>query len=160
MTGDGKLGFSTAGTGNIHDMFSSTGGLNDNKWHEVEVVYDHGTKKLFIDGKLDSTANDNGRTKIGQNKQRRFCYIGEGSESSQFDDGTRNHIYFDGDLAMIQYQEGTAALQSETPYECNASYCGEWDCATWCKCFDEDSESLYVSNHCEDDGSPCDCGRA
>merc|ERR1711988_829167 len=94
---DGKIVFSTAGTGKIHDMFSSKAGLNDNYWHEVEVVYDHGTKYIYIDGELDSTADDNGRYMIGQNRQRRYCYIGDGSESSEFDNGNRNNKHYHGD---------------------------------------------------------------
>lgn len=159
VTGNGKVGFATAGAGNIQDMYSQTSGLNDNKWHEVEVVYDKGTKKIFIDGVLDSTANDNGRTKIGQNKQRRFCFIGDGSEANQFDNGSRNRIYYKGDLALVQYHEGTGAFSSEEPYKCNAYWCGDWDCDTWCQCYDEANEGLYASNSCDDDdgSAPCDC---
>jgi hypothetical protein len=41
---------------------------------------------------------------------------------------------------------------------CDASNCNNWDCAAWCKCYDEESVETYTSNGCADDGdTSCVC---
>ena len=41
---------------------------------------------------------------------------------------------------------------------CDASNCLAWNCAAWCRCYDEEFAQAYVSNGCEDDGDKsCVC---
>ena len=157
----GKIVFSTAGgSQGIDDMFSNTKNLNDNQWHDVTVTYDQGVKTIIIDGVVDRTKNDKGgRTKIGKNKQKRYCFIGDGSEANVHD-GSRNGIYFEGDVAMVAYAEGDAFLPTDQPYHCNEEQCADWDCATWCTCFDAETEELgtYAQHGCaEENSNTCMC---
>merc|ERR1712046_345026 len=41
---------------------------------------------------------------------------------------------------------------------CDASNCNKWDCAAWCKCYEEENIAAYAANGCEDDGdNSCVC---
>jgi hypothetical protein len=40
---------------------------------------------------------------------------------------------------------------------CRPKACSSWDCADWCKCFEESNVELYSANGCFDDGDPCVC---
>jgi hypothetical protein len=157
---DGKIVFSTAGGSDpIDDMFSNTKDLNDNQWHDVTVSYDKGVKTITIDGVVDRVKNDKNRNKIGQNKLKRFCFIGDGSEATTHE-GSRNHIYFEGDIAMVAYVTGNAHLPTNSPYLCNAQLCQDWECDTWCACFDSEAEEQgeYVAFGCEEENdATCTC---
>jgi hypothetical protein len=41
---------------------------------------------------------------------------------------------------------------------CDPSNCKNWDCAAWCKCYEEEKIAAYDANGCEDDGdNSCVC---
>jgi RHS repeat-associated protein len=100
ITGDnGRVGFSTAGTG-IHDMYSTTT-VNDGDWHHIAVVYDGKNKRIYIDGELDSEAlNTHNGNNLGKNVTR-YGIIGDGSEASSYN-ATRNNIYFKGSISELR----------------------------------------------------------
>jgi hypothetical protein len=48
----------------------------------------------------------------------------------------------------------------EDNFDCYYKNCQEWDCAMWCKCFEQETEDadLYADSGCEDDGdNSCEC---
>ena len=54
----GYVGFHTTDSGaGTTDMWSNFSHINDGNWHHITWVYDasSGTKKIYIDGALDST---------------------------------------------------------------------------------------------------------
>lgn len=65
------------------------------------------------------------------------------------------------DLAPLPCNLGSCATDAPTSAPtnfCDASNCNNWDCAAWCKCFDEEQTAAYSSNGCEDDGDKsCVC---
>jgi hypothetical protein len=68
------------------------------------------------------------------------------------------------DLAPVSCNLGacseapTMAPTSAPTNFCDASNCNNWDCAAWCRCFDEEHTAAYSSNGCEDDGDKsCVC---
>lgn len=48
----------------------------------------------------------------------------------------------------------------EDNFDCYYKNCQEWDCAMWCKCFEQETEDadLYADSGCDDDGdNSCEC---
>ena len=76
--------------------------LNDNLWHFVCGVYDGVNKKIYVDGELDSIANNPHDGKNLGSGASRYGIIGDGSESSSFN-GSRNNSYFKGTIDEVQY---------------------------------------------------------
>ena len=49
-------------------------------------------------------------------------------------------------------------LVATTKFECDSVKCRDWDCAQWCRCFDEHEETLYTKAGCDQlDDAPCAC---
>ena len=109
LHGNGGIGFSFNANG-ISDNTSTTIGLNDGRPHIGVASYNNAIiedTKLYTDGLLDFSADrkPTGIT-IGSNTAR-FGFVGDGSEALNFD-GTRNGIYYDGEIAeLLYYDTGT-----------------------------------------------------
>jgi len=185
INGNGKISFTTAGKDEkgkhvpVNNMMSQKNGLNDGNWHEVIVHYHYdgkskaAMKAMFIDGVEDMKSNgqpnrvfdcnNNGngnacRKSIGNDKAKRFCLIGDGSESGEFDNG-QNRFFYDGKIAVVDYVENGDELPGTSPLDCHSEQCKFWDCRQWCECYNEEHEKFYEDAGCVDDGqNECECG--
>ncbi|MHA1932479.1 MAG: LamG-like jellyroll fold domain-containing protein, partial [Promethearchaeota archaeon] len=99
---DGKIGFSSAGTGysGQNDFYGLTTGLNDGEWHFASVVYDGTDKIIYVDGVEDNRwVNAMNGLAFGRSADR-WGFIGDGSEASGLN-GARNNIYYSGNMDEI-----------------------------------------------------------
>jgi hypothetical protein len=78
--GPGQIGWSVwTSTGQVD--YGSVDRVDDGQWHHVAGVFDKGTLRIFIDGVPQPAAM--GGTTFGSGN-RRFGYIGTGSESTEY----------------------------------------------------------------------------
>lgn len=104
--GNGKVGFSTRGSG-INDFYVGTvGQYNDGHWHYVAAVYDGTNKYIYVDGILMGTKNNPHQGSPLGTGTVRYGFIGEGSEASSFNEN-RNNIYYDGEYDEIRLSQNT-----------------------------------------------------
>lgn len=103
---NGKVYFATSTDEQQYDDNpTSITGNNDGYWHYAVVSWNLGWKKVYVDGGLAFSAQSpTGAGEIGTDVKR-FCYIGEGSESEEFDNHKRNKRFFEGDIASIRVWE-------------------------------------------------------
>lgn len=99
---NGKIYF--AGRDGINDNFDITGNstCNDGNWHYVGFTYSESNNKItfYLDGESDRIVNYNNLGSIGNSGLERFGIIGDGSEAAT-ENGTRNGMYYEGDIGMI-----------------------------------------------------------
>ncbi|MEL7147306.1 MAG: LamG domain-containing protein, partial [Bacteroidota bacterium] len=74
----------------------STDTYSDGEWHHVAVVYDNGIMRLYMDGEEVDEVNT-GNTTFGSGN-RRFLFLGVGSEADEFNSTTGPNDWFDGNL--------------------------------------------------------------
>lgn len=116
LNGRGQLSFSGApgnrggiGSGNFMDIVGVEQ-LNDNAWHLIGITYSVTDQEIvmYVDGAVDETFTANGSLNaMGINQSTRYGIVGDGSEASS-ENGNRNNIYYDGDIASILFYEDTA----------------------------------------------------
>ena len=116
LNGRGQLSFSAApsnrggiGSGNFMDIVG-VDQLNDNVWHLIGITYSVTDQEIvmYVDGAVDETFTANGSLNaMGINRSTRYGIVGDGSEASS-ENGSRNNIYYDGDIASILFYENTA----------------------------------------------------
>lgn len=41
--------------------------------------------------------------------------------------------------------------------DCDAKFCKNWECDTWCACYEPKNEQIYAAAGCNDDSEPCEC---
>ncbi len=115
IQGDGGIDFSYA-AGGINDNVSTANGYNDGLPHLACVFYDGALVNDTIiraDG-LD-LLNANSEPTLNQTigtANTRFGLIGDGSEASTFN-GTKNNIFYDGDIAETIYYVNRKINSSE-----------------------------------------------
>jgi hypothetical protein len=116
LNGHGQLSFSAApsnrggiGSGNFMDIVG-VDQLNDNAWHLIGITYSVTDQEIvmYVDGAVDETFTANGSLNaMGINRSTRYGIVGDGSEASS-ENGSRNNVYYDGDIASILFYEDTA----------------------------------------------------
>ena len=42
-------------------------------------------------------------------------------------------------------------------HDCDAKFCKNWECDTWCACYEPKNEQIYATAGCNDDSEPCVC---
>ncbi|MFX1454556.1 MAG: LamG-like jellyroll fold domain-containing protein [Promethearchaeota archaeon] len=107
---DGKIGFSSSAQGysGQNDFYGNTTGLNDGNWHFASVVYDGTDKIIYVDGVEDNRwVNAMNGLGFGRTTDR-WGFFGDGSEASIVN-GTRNNIYYSGNIDEIRYFEYAVA---------------------------------------------------
>ncbi|MFW9895485.1 MAG: LamG-like jellyroll fold domain-containing protein [Candidatus Thorarchaeota archaeon] len=107
---DGKIGFSSSAQGysGQNDFYGNTTGLNDGNWHFASVVYDGTDKIIYVDGVEDNRwVNAMNGLGFGRTADR-WGFFGDGSEASEVN-GTRNNIYYSGNIDEIRYFEYAVA---------------------------------------------------
>jgi len=127
----GTISFDTANTTDYIKDLNSASTVNDGSWHHVVVVFDEADpidKKIYIDGVLDSSANQH-TTALGRGTTR-YGFFGDGSEASSYD-ANRNNILFEGliDEARIQHtaESGDRILTRYNNLSNNATF---WNAIT------------------------------
>lgn len=116
LNGHGQLSFSAApsnrggiGSGNFMDIVG-VDQLNDNAWHLIGITYSVTDQEIvmYVDGAVDETFTANGSLNaMGINQSTRYGIVGDGSEASS-ENGSRNNVYYEGDIASILFYEDTA----------------------------------------------------
>ena len=89
--------------------------LNDNAWHLIGVTYSVTNQEIvmYVDGAVDETFTANGNLNaLGTSRSTRYGIVGDGSEASGAN-GSRNNIYYDGDIASILFYEDTALTSQQ-----------------------------------------------
>ena len=113
LRGGGDLGFSIA-DGSIEDYNGAATGLNDGNPHLGVAVYDvsqAGSEvRLFADGASDLSSSSS-ITSLGD--EATHGIIGDGSEAADGFNGTRNNIYYDGEIAEIIYLENQSITTNQ-----------------------------------------------
>ena len=106
--GNGTVGFS--GRDGINDYFDTSGtiAVNDGNWHCVSVTWDASAAQLkfYVDGELDILRQYSSGGALGTAGQRRWGFVGDGSEATG-ENGSRNNIYYDGDIGRIVLLKAT-----------------------------------------------------
>lgn len=104
--------------GSSHSLYDDHTGdttANDGEWHHGVVVR-NGTEKtltFYLDGQLDASHKLSGMdTLTGRSGRTRYGFVGSGSEASE-ENGRRNSLYYEGDIAGIQYLEGKALSRDQ-----------------------------------------------
>jgi len=114
----------SAGT---HDMWGNQD-IRDNRWHHIAWVYDGTYKTIYVDGAEDEKLDVSGDGNIGSGTTR-YGFIGDGSEASSFD-GSKNDIYFEGDIASVTFWDNVALNQTEVQDAMSGHYksgiTGQW----------------------------------
>ena len=116
LNGQGQLSFSAApsnrggiGSGNFMDIVG-VDQLNDNVWHLIGITYSVTNQEIvmYVDGAVDETFTANGNLNaMGINRSTRYGIVGDGSEAGS-ENGSRNNIHYEGDIASILFYEDTA----------------------------------------------------
>ena len=108
----GKIGFS-GDDGTMTDLYSDTA-CNDGEWHMAAVTYDASANltTFYLDGESDGTSSSLTGA-LGTSQGTRYGCIGDGSEMTS-ENGTRNNLYFDGEIAVLLFYEGTGATLTST----------------------------------------------
>ena len=111
LRGDsGALGFSTHAGGVTDDQTGLTSSLNDDTWHYGCAVYDGVNKIIYLNGFEDGRdINTYGGLNLGRSNTR-YGFIGDGSESSTFDN-SRNNVYYQGSIDEIFFLESAQSPQ-------------------------------------------------
>ena len=103
-------GYPSPGQGDTHDMIGSID-VADDTWHFLTVTFDCNEefdKKIYVDGYLDvqqdayPTGEKIGDSPFEGSSTHRYGYIGDGSESTDWD-GNRNGHYYYGILDDVRY---------------------------------------------------------
>ncbi|MCH8219286.1 MAG: LamG domain-containing protein, partial [Planctomycetes bacterium] len=107
--GPGQVGWDVwTDTGQLD--YGSSSRVDDNEWHHVAGVFDHGTSTIFIDGYHEAPAM--GGSTFGTGNTR-FGYVGVGSESTTFNADPRTPAsFFIGDLDDVRiYHRALSAAE-------------------------------------------------
>lgn len=111
----GQLGFSYR-TSATRDNSSTVTGLNNDQPHIGCIGYDSSiTNDTFmrVNGNIELSSDiEIGGVAIGTTISTRFGFVGDGSESSTFNN-TRNNIFYDGDIAEIVHYVNKTMTSSE-----------------------------------------------
>lgn len=115
LNGQGQLSWSgkagnNGGIGGTYFDIVGVEQLNDNAWHLIGVTYSVTDQEIvmYVDGAVDETFTANGNLNaLGTGRSTRYGIVGDGSEASS-ENGNRNNIYYDGDIASILFYENTA----------------------------------------------------
>jgi hypothetical protein len=91
-----------------------------------------------------------------------YAYIGCDGHSGII---CKDHVTHHGNPSWIGaggdvYGSDVECMVPDQGYKCHAEDCLDWDCATWCKCFEEEKEDdgTYAAAGCVDDGDDdCTC---
>lgn len=105
-----RIQFAT-NNGGIHDLYTSSGWA-DGVWHMVTFVYDGTDKYIYVDATQEASAsNPHSGSALGSGNTR-YGFIGIGSEASSYN-GSTNGSGYTGDIAFVQWWEGTGLSASE-----------------------------------------------
>jgi hypothetical protein len=87
--------------GTYHDIIGNQK-VNDGEWHLIGVTRSTANQRIrmWVDGQLDREFLANGSLDYMGRGNTRYGIIGDGSESSSAN-GSRNNIYYDGDIGGI-----------------------------------------------------------
>lgn len=82
---------------------------NDNVWHLVGLTYSVTDQEIvmYVDGAVDETFTANGSlSALGGGGATRYGIVADGSEATS-ENGSRNNVYYQGDIASILFYENT-----------------------------------------------------
>lgn len=120
IEGGGQLKFSgrsanAGGFPSYYDLGAGTGLLvNDGNWHQVGVTFSVSNQKIifYIDGiKIRELEANGNMTALGYGALR-YGIIGDGSEATS-ENGAKNNIFYDGDIALIKMYDTNALTESQ-----------------------------------------------
>ena len=86
----------------IHNLNGKTD-INDGKEHILAVVFDNGQLDMYIDGELDKSFNLGENYNTFGSGERRYGFMGTGSEATEVDGQQGPTQYFSGDLYWLQH---------------------------------------------------------
>jgi len=76
----------------------------------------------------------------------------KGPNGEKMTAGQKLQWYSDGSVL----REGFVVCAEDAP--CNHNECKEWDCRDWCRCFEEEAQSTYEEQGCDEESEEeCDC---
>ncbi|MEM9338636.1 MAG: LamG-like jellyroll fold domain-containing protein [Bacteroidota bacterium] len=90
--GSGQVQLNIQNTSTI----TSTESYNDGQWHHVAAVFDHGKLELYVDGEL--VEDENASSSVFGTGNKRYLFLGVGSEASEPNGTTGPTDYFNGYL--------------------------------------------------------------
>lgn len=97
--------------------------VDDGQWHHVAGVFDRGRIAIYVDGQVDATTQAGSTFGTGN---RRFGFVGVGSEATGYDGEKAPETYFDGELDDIRLY--TRALSIEEIQEIALQNSNNDDC--------------------------------
>lgn len=127
LNGTGEVQFSAAssaygGFSSLYDLVG-TAQNNNGAWHMVGWTFSVANQeiKMYVDGSLDRTHTppSGSFTALGSGTTR-YGIIGDGSEATS-PNGSKNGIYYEGDIGQILFYENKALTLSEVTQNWNAT---------------------------------------
>jgi len=114
FNGKGQVSFSGrasnyGGIGSTYFDIIGAAQNNDNVWHLVGLTYSVTDQEIvmYVDGAVDETFTANGSlTALGGGGATRYGIVADGSEATS-ENGSRNNVYYQGDIASILFYENT-----------------------------------------------------
>ena len=111
----------SGGNGTYYDLVG-TKRNNDGNFHYIGWTFSVPNQQIimYVDGEVDKITTANGNMTALGSGTRRYGIVGDGSEAGS-EGSTGNGIYYNGDIAIIQFYDGKAFTASEVKQNYNAS---------------------------------------
>ena len=111
----------SGGNGTYYDLVG-TKRNNDGNFHYIGWTFSVPNQQIimYVDGEVDRIHTANGNMTALGSGTRRYGIVGDGSEAGS-EGSTGNGIYYNGDIAIIQFYEGRTLTASEVKQNYNAT---------------------------------------
>lgn len=122
LNGTGEVQMS--GRDGVNNYFDIVGTqrCNDGKWHHIGWTYSSSANEIimYVDGDIDRTHTYGNLGELGTGGSTRWGVIGDGSERSSSGSTSRNNIYFQGDIAKLEFYDNKVLTPTEVRRNYNA----------------------------------------
>lgn len=122
LNGTGEVQMS--GRDNTNNYFDIVGTqrCNDGQWHHIGWTYSSTDNEIimYVDGEVDRTHTYANLGELGTGGSTRWGIIGDGSERGGAGSSSKNNIYFQGDIAKLEFYDDRVLTATQVKRSYNA----------------------------------------